>query len=132
MTVFRSLLFLAMMVVASAASAATVEARTEKSAANNVTVTVTPDFKATDTWTFKVVLDTHSQELSDDLTKTAVLIDPAGKRYAPVAWEGAAPGGHHREGVLRFTAISPAPAYVQLQLSREKEATPRLFRWQLQ
>lgn len=132
MTVLRSMVIVAMLALSGAAPAAALEAGAEKSTANNVTVTVTPDFKAADTWTFKVVLDTHSQELRDDLTKTAVLIDPAGKRHAPLAWEGAAPGGHHREGVLRFTAISPTPAYVQLQLSRDKEATPRVFRWKLQ
>ena len=131
MKAFRLLLLAGLLAMGLVTAATAAEPATQKSSASNVTVTVTPDVRATDTWSFKVVLDTHSQDLSDDLMKTAVLIDPAGKRYSPTAWEGAGPGGHHREGVLRFAAISPAPEFVQLQITREKETAPRTFRWQL-
>ena len=111
------------------ATAADVAAR--KSAANGITVTVTPNLSDAATWSFKVVLDTHSQELSDDLVKTATL-SADGKRYTPTAWEGAAPGGHHRDGVLRFTAVTPRPSAIALELRRPDESTPRVFTWQLQ
>ena len=108
------------------------EVATQKSSASGVTVSVTPDVGNAASWSFKVVLDTHSQDLNDDLLKTVALIGPDGKRHAPVAWEGAAPGGHHREGVLRFAAISPRPGSINLELQRVNESAPRSFRWQLE
>jgi hypothetical protein len=41
-------------------------------------------------WEFKIVLDTHSRDLSDDLMKTAMLVSDAGRSHLPVAWVGAA------------------------------------------
>ena len=55
-----------------------------------------------------MILEAHTQDLSDDLAKSAVLIAD-GKQYMPVGWEGAQPGGHHRKGLLRFKAIVPKP-----------------------
>jgi len=77
------------------------------------------------------VLDTHAGELNDDLVKTATLLDDKGGRYVPVQWEGAGPGGHHREGALKFKPVSPTPATIELQIKRAGEANPRTFRWQL-
>lgn len=98
-----------------------------------VTVRVKPvDISANaKSWTFEIVLDTHSQELTDDLTRTAVLIDASGKAHAPLGWDGAAPGGHHRTGVLRFEAISPLPAVLELRLQRPGEPAARAFHWAL-
>jgi hypothetical protein len=98
-----------------------------------VTVRVTPADVAADAkaWVFEVVLDTHSQDLSDDFTRSAALIDANGKPRAPVAWDGAAPGGHHRKGVLRFDALKPIPPVLELRLQRPGEAAPRVFRWVL-
>lgn len=113
--------------------AAAAELATQKSSARGVTVAVTPQNLSGNarTWDFKVVLDTHSQDLSDDLVKTAVLLDGTGGKYAPVAWDGAAPGGHHREGVLRFKPLAAQPQAIELQIMRPGEPAPRLFRWQL-
>ena len=127
--------FIACVITAmSLAPAAAAEWDTQKNSQRGVTVEVTPvDLSAgAKTWDFKVVLDTHSQDLNDDLTKTAVLLDPSANSYLPVAWEGAGPGGHHREGVLRFKPIVPRPASVELQIQRVGETTPRSFRWPLQ
>jgi hypothetical protein len=98
-----------------------------------VTVEVTPQnlSAGAKSWDFKIVLDTHSADLSDDLVKTAVLLDGTGGKHAPVAWDGAAPGGHHREGVLRFKPLAPQPQAIELRISRPSEPTPRSFRWQL-
>lgn len=116
------------------AAASAVDAQqpaTQKSVQNGVTVEVTaPDF-TTPAWSFKVVLDTHSQELSDDLVATAVLVDPAGREIRPTAWEGAGPGSHHREGVLKFPALKPAPEAVELRIRRAGEAAPRVFKFEL-
>ena len=96
-----------------------------------VTVKATPGTLSGAIWEFKVVLDTHSQDLSDDLAKSSVLLDGTGGRHAPIAWEGSGPGGHHREGTLRFDAPSQLPGEIELQIRRPGETEPRSFRWQL-
>ncbi len=105
----------------------------ESSSERGVTVTVKPGSLAQDakTWDFEIVLDTHSQDLSDDLVKSTVLVDAEGRRYAPTGWDGAAPSGHHRKGVLRFNPVSPPPQAIELQIRRPDEASPRVFRWQI-
>jgi hypothetical protein len=82
------------------------------------------------TWDFRVVLETHTRDLSDDVAKAAVLVAD-GRQYPPVGWEGAAPGGHHRKGLLRFKAIAPRPASVELQIRLSGDQSPRGFRWSL-
>ena len=115
------------------AGSAFAQLETRSSAVQGVTVKVTPKVLAADArvWEFAVVLDTHSAELSDDLVRTAALIGSDGKRIAPLAWEGAPAGGHHRQGVLRFQPIKPAPSAVELHLQRPGEDKPRVFRWDL-
>ena len=116
-----------------AASGVAAELGVQRSSAGGVTVAITPQKLATSakSWDFKVVLDTHSGDLNDDLVKSSLLLDGAGAQYAPVAWDGAPPGGHHREGVLRFKPVSPQPQSIELQITRPGEAAPRTFRWQL-
>ena len=116
-----------------AVGALAAELTSQRNSASGVTVTVAPQDLASSskTWDFKVVLDTHSQELTDDLVKTATLLDDKGTRHVPISWEGAGPGGHHREGTLRFNAISPKPQNIELQIQRAGETAPRSFRWQL-
>ena len=106
---------------------------TLKESANGVTITVTPGNLSADSkvWDFAVVLDTHSQDLSDDLVKAAVLLDGKGNELKPLAWEGAGPGGHHRKGVLKFEAPVPRPQTVELRINRQGETKARSFRWAL-
>lgn len=113
--------------------AAAAELGTQKNTERGVTVAVTPKnlISSTESWDFKVALDTHSADLSDDLTKSSALVDGNGRRYIPLAWDGAGPGGHHREGVLRFRPLSPRPQSIELQIVRSGETAPRVFRWQL-
>lgn len=129
----KSMLVAFAFAAATALPAVAAELDAQKSTDRGVTVAVTPQSLAdgAGSWDFKIVLDTHSVDLNDDLTKSAVLVDSGGKRYMPVAWDGAGPGGHHREGVLRFKPISPRPQSVELQIARNGEAAPRAFRWQL-
>src|SRR3989344_5709725 len=49
----------------------------------SVTVTVTPIILSADSreWKFDVVMDTHSVELAQDMTKVAILTDDSGKEY---------------------------------------------------
>jgi hypothetical protein len=131
MRIARILLFITAASFAAAGSARELEQRT--SSAAGVTVKVTPKSVAPGAaaWEFGVVLDTHSQALDDDLVKSAILVDSRGVRYAPLAWEGAPPGGHHREGVLRFKGLTALPDAIELQITRPGEPAPRAFRWTL-
>ncbi|HUG24493.1 hypothetical protein [Piscinibacter sp.] len=105
---------------------------TQSSSEQGVTLKVTPKSVGLDNprWEFAVVLDTHSSDLSDDLATTATLITADGREFKPVAWTGAAPGGHHREGVLEFAVPQPWPRAVELKLKRESETAARSFRWE--
>ena len=97
-----------------------------------VKVTVTPQECSLDatTWDFEVTLETHTQNLGDDLTRSALLI-AGGTKYIPLDWKGAAPGGHHRKGVLRFKAIVPQPGSIELQIRLAGDISPRSFKWVL-
>lgn len=108
-------------------------AATQTSVANSVTVKVTPRAMgaAAETWVFAVVLDTHSQELADDLTGTVVLVTDDGREVRPASWNGPGAGGHHREGTLEFAAPKPHPKAVALRMQRAGETQPRYFRWSL-
>ena len=115
-------------VIGSVAAAADLSPRT--SVSDGVTIKATPRAVSASAWEFKIVFDTHSQALTDDLNKTAKLVGDGGASYAPTAWQGDAPGGHHREGTLRFDGVAPAPAYLELHIQRAGEKNPRIFRWQ--
>ena len=97
---------------------------------SGVSVSVTPHRLNDGSWEFDVALNTHSQELKDDLIKTASLIAD-GKTYAPASWKGDPPGGHHRRGVLTFNGVTSAAATIELRVTRPGESKPRSFRWQL-
>ncbi|MDP2760562.1 MAG: hypothetical protein Q8O64_09200 [Sideroxyarcus sp.] len=94
-----------------------------------IKVTVAPQAVAAATWDFEVTLESHTQSLNDDLARSSVLVAD-GKQYPPVGWDGAAPGGHHRKGLLRFKAIVPKPGAVELQIRLAGDSSPRSFAWQ--
>ena len=98
-----------------------------------VTIVVTPLDLAPESseWKFDIGINTHSVELDQDMTKIVVLTDDQGKEYKPVAWDGAAPGGHHREGVLTFKAISPMPHSVELTIKNIGGIPERSLQWDL-
>lgn len=97
----------------------------------SVTVTVTPTLlsEESEEWKFDVVMDTHSVELDQDMTKIAILVDEQGKEYKALNWEGPT-GGHHREGIITFNKITPAPKSVELKIS-DIGGVVRSFTWQL-
>lgn len=104
---------------------------TQSSSATGVTVKATPRALSGDAWEFEIAFDTHTQELNDDLMKTASLVAD-GKPLAPAGWQGDPPGGHHRKGVLKFGATGLRPQAIELTITRPGEPKPRSFRWQLQ
>lgn len=107
----------------------TAQGTTRSSVARSVTVKVTPGKLAAEGWEFSVALDTHSEDLKDDLQQSAVL-SVNGREFQPVQWRGPAAGGHHREGVLRFPAPDEAAGPVELRIARPGEPDPRVFRWE--
>lgn len=102
----------------------------QSSSVSGVTLKVTPRGLKAGTWEFDLAFDTHSQDLKDDLLRSAVLV-AGGAQAAPLAWEGDRPGGHHRKGMLRFAAPTPRPAMIELHVSRPGESKPRIYRWRL-
>jgi hypothetical protein len=96
-----------------------------------VTVKATPGTLSGGIWEFQFVFDTHSQDLRDDVAKSASLVAD-GVVSAPVDWRGDPPGGHHRKGMLRFKAPAGRPTAIELRLSRPGEAEPRVFRWKIE
>ena len=96
-----------------------------------VTVKATPGTLSGAIWEFQIVFDTHSQDLRDDVAKSASLVAD-GVVSAPLEWRGDPQGGHHRKGVLRFKAPAGRPAAIELRLSRPGEIEPRVFRWRLE
>jgi hypothetical protein len=118
--------------VAARAQASTNARGPQSSAAGGVTVKVVPRSlgSADNRWEFSVVLDTHSTDLNDDLAQSATLTTSDGRTLKPSGWTGAAPGGHHREGVLSFDVPAPRPTAVELRITRSGESAPRSFSWQ--
>lgn len=102
---------------------------TQSTVERGVTVKVTPRKLTGPEWEFAVVLDSHSEDLKDDLQNAAVLMVD-GREIRPASWQGPAAGGHHREGVLRFPSAGDSPSAVELRIQRAGESSPRVFRWE--
>lgn len=104
---------------------------TKKDERGLVSITATPQILGKDgaQWKFNIALDTHSVELDQDLMQIATLTDDKGSVYKPTAWEGAGPGGHHREGVLVFGPINPFPQSIELKIKDMGGIPERSFKW---
>lgn len=97
----------------SATSAAGLARKTVE--AGEVTVKITPERIDSDGAAFAVVLDTHSVELDLDVAVNAGFVVD-GTTWTDATWDGAGPGGHHREGTLRFTAAGQATGTAELTI----------------
>lgn len=98
-----------------------------------VTIMATPQDLSdkAESWDFEISVDTHSVELSEDLTEVSVLIDGGGNKYQPTVWDGDPPEGHHRSGILKFKPIKPRPRSVELVIAEIGDVAERRFRWTL-
>jgi hypothetical protein len=94
---------------------------------SGVTITVTPIVQSD--LSFEISLDTHSVNISEDLTKVAVLMDENGSEHKPTEWLGDPPGGHHRNGTLRFGEIVPQPQSFALLIRQIGGVDERKFEW---
>lgn len=96
--------------------------------AGAVEVKITPTELDSSGAKFTIVLDTHSADLSLDLT-TSSQLDVGGTAWAVEGWSGDGPGGHHRTGQLQFTANGPAQGTATLRISGLPE--PVEVTWEL-
>lgn len=127
--VILAFVLIAMSLFATIAAAADLSPRTSTVA--GVTLKAAPRSVSGAAWEFELTFDTHTQNLGDDVVKSAVLVADGGTNYSAVDWQGDPPGGHHRKGVLRFNPVSPAPQAIELRIQRSGESAPRSFRWRL-
>jgi hypothetical protein len=104
---------------------------TQTSDAGRVVVDVTPLTLNGDTWDFDVALNTHSVNLGVDMTEVSVLRCDQGSEHAPVAWDGAGPGGHHRSGTLTFAALDHPTSFVEIVIRDVAGEPERLFHWEM-
>ncbi len=120
---------LASITLSAPASAAGLAAQTSDE--NGVKIVVTPgDLSGTATvWNFEVVLETHTHPLVDEMAASELVAN--GKFFPPLVWIGSPPGGHHRQGRLRFMAVTPRPQVIELRIRLNGELTPRTFKWSL-
>lgn len=118
----------------SGAGALAAELPPQSTESGGVTIVVKPVEVSADaaSWRFEVSLSTQSQDLNDDLSRTAFMLNRAAKKQeAPTGWKGDAAGGRNRSGVLTFKPLKPQPTAIELRIQRVGEKAPRVFRWDL-
>jgi YHS domain-containing protein len=97
-----------------------------------VKVKVTPqEIRFDEPVQFKITFDTHSVDLSFDLIAISSLELDDNLVLRPVKWDGAAPGGHHRSGVLVFKSIPKETKFLKLTLENVAGVPERTFVWGL-
>ena len=97
---------------------------TREMSAGEVDVTMEPVQLDDGGAAFTIVLDTHAVDLAADLTHAT--LEVGGTAWPVEAWSGDGPGGHHREGELRFEPAGPATGTATLtipELPEPVEAT---------
>ena len=110
-------------------ASSTLPSRTNDQGGVRVVVTPRPQSVNATTWEFDVALDTHTKPLTDDLAAASSLVDDQGKATPAKSWTGDPPGGHHRKGVLQFSAPANNPAAFELRLKGVGGVDVRTFRW---
>jgi hypothetical protein len=110
-------------------ASSTLSARTNDQGGVRVVVTPRPQTVNATTWEFDVALDTHTKPLTDDLAAVSSLVDDQGKSTPAKSWTGDPPGGHHRKGVLQFSAPTNNPAAFEVRVKGIGGVDVRTFRW---
>ena len=81
---------------------------------------------------FEVQMNTHSETLEEDMVAVSSLKDNAGRVYQATAWQGSAPGGHHREGVLEFPKLEDNTESITLIIRKVSNVPERTFDWSVE
>lgn len=76
---------------------------------------------------FKVAMDTHQGSLDMDMQRSRLMVD--GIEWPMEQFEGDGPGGHHREGQLRFMPGGPVSRMAELTM--DGFAKPVRMRWMM-
>lgn len=120
----------ALVVPAGTASAGVADRRlpTRTIEVNGITVETSPRRVDDRGAVISITLDTHSGDLGVDLRKRSTLtVD--GTPWPVVAYGGDGPGGHHREGTLRFRSRGPATGSMRLVIKGLGDTAK--FSWRL-
>lgn len=80
---------------------------------------------------FKIRMNTHSVALDFDMVAISILKDDQGREYQPLNWKGSSPGGHHRSGVLEFSAINDGSKSITLHIKSIAGVPERVFKWKI-
>jgi hypothetical protein len=78
---------------------------------------------------FEVRMNTHSEALGEDMVTASTLKDNEGREYQAIAWQGSAPGGHHRKGVLEFQDLGDNTTAITLIIRGIANVPERIFDW---
>lgn len=99
----------------------------------NVTVIVTPlKLIRGESPVFQLTFETHSVDLSFDVSAITTLMDDIGILYGVPVWNGSPPGGHHRKGTLSFSQpLAPSIQQVTITLFNIADVPKRTFTWQV-
>ena len=101
--------------------------KTKRDVSGEVSISVIPDFsQGVDV---KISMSTKGGELNADMVHAAVFEDEDGTVHLPTSWEGDAPGGKKREGVLHFGIFTPMPKKVDLTILNIGTVSERKFSW---
>jgi hypothetical protein len=121
------------LLVLASPNGASADTKPQTNREGGVTVKVTPRdlSRQAARWEFELEISTHVVPLEQDMVRAAVVIDGAGNAQPPLAWDGDAPGGHHRKGVLRFQAPADRPEFAELRIRGIGGVGERVFRWRL-
>jgi hypothetical protein len=114
-----------------AIAASTLPSRSNDGGGVRVVVTPKPQVANAPTWDFDVTLDTHTKPLTEDLAAASSLVDDQGRAILAKSWNGDGPGGHHRKGVLQFSAPTNQPAAFEVRMKGVGGLDVRTFRWDL-
>lgn len=122
----------------STSSVSNSSAEQEKTATKTTTIDdvmykVTPKnlSRSSSSWDFEIVLDTHAGSLDQDLQSQVHLTDEKDREYPVAKWEGDPPGGHHREGVLKFESLGSDVASITLKINPGENTAETSFTWEV-
>ncbi|HCM38100.1 MAG: hypothetical protein UV61_C0009G0038 [Candidatus Gottesmanbacteria bacterium GW2011_GWB1_43_11] len=107
--------------------------QTRENSGGNVTVSITPVRLTPGTQPqFQIAFETHSVELDFDVAKITTLTDQQGQQFPIPIWDGAPPGGHHRQGILTFPqTLNTSVKSLNLTLTDIAGIPERKFTWDL-
>ena len=78
---------------------------------------------------FEIRMNTHSEELSQDMLAVVTLKDNKGREYQATNWKGSPPGGHHLSGVLEFPEFDGNLESITLVIRLIADGPDRTFNW---